>query len=97
MRILISFIMNNDPRPHRMIITDKHVHSPEARELDGLGADSWRNVQMSQPVREWVIVRALCMSQMTPVQRIECPTMLHPTGVVWSADLVTIDIGKVSP
>jgi hypothetical protein len=82
----------------RLVVKPLEPLHVEVETKDRMGVSSWRPAKVwAEKVVAAVLSRALFKSQMTPLQRVENPRMLHPEGVVWECGVCNIYIGLVTP
>lgn len=80
---------------YRVIVVDGVARSIEYVTTDEDGGPSWQRDTRDPQTVARVLALALQKSQMTPLQRIEHPNLLHPEGVEWSGGDVTIRLGRI--
>lgn len=87
----------HEPGSFRLVVepgTLKNL-SIEVEAKDRRGASSWRPAKMNDDMHIEVLALALMKSQMTPLQRVESPQMLHPDGVLYMSGECEIRLGRI--
>ncbi len=96
--VIVNFSLGKgeSSRNFRLVVRPNERLDIEGVSRDRLGADSWHVITLQEGTIERVLAAALMKSQMTPTQRLEHPTMLHPEGIIYMSGECSISLGRLS-